>query len=156
MHPDTKMRARRERARGGDAVKRGGWIPRRTPLRRRNKFGAIPVTNLETGEHFDSQGEARWVGMLKVRQLAGEISGLDVHPQVELIARRGKAPAIRWRLDASYVEDGRRVFGDYKPRPFTGRETLLLKLWLHYGPGPLRIVGKGDSTLRMVFPEPPA
>lgn len=127
-------------------------LRRYTPLRRRNKFNAKPVHDLATGQSFDSTGESRRWASLQLWERSGLITGLTLHPKVILIPARGKAPEIAWRVDYSYIEAGRTIFEDWKPRPMTPRETLLCKLWQHYGPGLLRITGKGGAVLRTVMP----
>lgn len=123
---------------------------RRTAFRRRNRFGARPVHNLETGQSFDSTGENKRWGILQLLERAGRISGLVLHPKIVLIAKVGDAPEIVFRPDYAYTEDGRVVYEDFKPRPVTDRERLLFKLWRHFGPGPLRITGRGGVLLRQI------
>jgi len=144
--------------RGGARVQNSSLV-RKKPLRRSSppkNFRAKPVYDIEKGEYHASKAEyARWQALLLLEQ-AGEISDLERQPVVVLVERRGKARAISWRLDARYVEDGAVIHEDTKPRPFTPREQLLMRLWTHFGPGPLRIVerkGRGWAVKRMVVPE---
>ena len=124
---------------------------RRYGLGRRNKFSAVPVHDLRTGESFDSKGEhARW-GTLQLLQRAGEISELTLHPKVVLLQKTATLPEIAWRVDYSYREKGRTVWEDWKPRPMTPRETLMCKLWKRFGPGILRITGP-KGVIKDVFP----
>lgn len=125
---------------------------RRGPWRRRNKFGAVAV-HLPTGESFDSKGEYREWNRLTMLAQAGEISDLVRQPRVVLIPRRGDAPEIAWKLDAAYTEKGRTIWSDFKPRPATPREILLMKLWRHSGPGLLLITGVNGRVLKTVMPE---
>ena len=124
-------------------MRRGTWP------RRRNKFNAIPVHDMATGQSFDSQSEQRRYFELTVMEQAGEISDLQLHPKIVLVPRNGQAPEIAYRVDYLYMEKGRLVAEDWKPRPKTPRETLLLKLWKHFGPCLLAITGqrRGSQTV---------
>lgn len=113
----------------------------RTLKLRRNKYGAIACSD-GAGNLFDSKGERSRHGDLKVRQMAGLIENLVLKPEkVVLIAMEGTKPEIAWQVDFSYYdkEDGLFVYEDYKPRPMARYEHLLIRLWRHYGPAPLRI-----------------
>lgn len=78
---------------------------KRTPFRRRNKFGAVWSND---GEHsYDSLGERRRWGNLQLLARAGEITDLKFKPKVMLI--KGP-PEIAWSVDYSYVEKGRTIF----------------------------------------------
>jgi hypothetical protein len=132
-------------------MKRSGYIQRFITFRRRNKFGAVPVHNTVTGESFDSRGESRRIGALRVMERAGIISNLVVHPTVVLIERTDKAPQIAYRPDASYMQEGRTVWEDFKPRPQTPRETMIFKLWQHFGPGVLLITGSKGETKKTIM-----
>jgi hypothetical protein len=90
--------------------------------------------------------------MLELLARSGAIADLALHPVVTLIDASGKAPAIKFRPDYSYKQDGRTVFEDYKPRPTTDREALLFKLWQHFGPGPLHITGRNGTVIRIILP----
>lgn len=137
-------------------------LKRTAPLRRTGiqKFRAKPVHDMQTGESFDSKGEhARWLD-LKMLEAAGAIQNLERQPRVILVPRRGDAREIAWKADAAYTEDGRRVWEDFKrperagtARLWTGRDYLLLRLWQHFGPGLLRIVGRGGKLIKTVMPE---
>jgi hypothetical protein len=129
-------------------MKRSGFLNR---FRRfsRNKFGAKPVHDMLTGETFDSTGESRRYGVLQLKQKAGMISELVLHPKVVLVQRSiyCNAPEIAWKLDYSYRQDGRTIWEDYKPRPMTAVDRLKIKLWAHFGPGVLHITdAKGNVT----------
>ena len=134
----------------GDELKRSP-LYRRTGLRKSPapNFGAKPIHDFKTGRHHASKGEYQYWCHLENLERGGAIRGLKHQPKVTLIADK---PTVTWRADASYIEDGREVWDDYKPRPFTPRENLLMKLWVHFGPGPLRIIGekKGRFTTRKV------
>ena len=132
-------------------LKRSGYLKRKTPLKRtpwprRNKFGAVWSSD---GEHsYDSLGErARW-GDLQLLARAGEIKDLVFKPKIVLLEG---PPEIAWHVDYSYTEKGRTVYEDWKPRPFTPRENLLVKLWMLFGPGLLRFTGK-MGVIREVMP----
>ena len=133
-------------------------IQRYTPLRRtgwggktRNKFFAKPV-HLDNGQSFDSTTEYRRYTALETYQRIGVISGLTLHPKIVLVAKRGKAPEIAFRPDYSYTEKGRTVYEDSKARPMTARDSLIFKLWAHYGPSLLRITGAKGETKREIMP----
>ena len=126
-------------------LKRGKPLRKASPSK---NFGARPVYDIENGEYHASKAEHQRWQMLKLLERVGDISGLEHQPQVVLIEKSGKAPAIKWRLDSSYIEDGRRVWEDIKPRPFTPRENLLMALWKHYGPGLLRITDNAQGKVR--------
>jgi hypothetical protein len=140
-------------------VKRSGYLQRRVGLApsRRPRINSRHVHDMATGQHFDSQAEYdRW-GSLRMLQMAGEISDLALHPKVVLIpATKTPAgipdkPEIAWHADYCYTEDGRTVWEDCKPRPEQERETLLFKLWRHFGPGLLRITGKDGKLIKEVM-----
>ena len=91
---------------------------KRTPLKRyrgfrgRNKFGAVPVHDLATGQSWDSKGEARRWAMLQLLQRTGAITILTMHPLVVLIERTDRAPRIAYHPDFQYQEAGRTVWED--------------------------------------------
>ena len=114
----------------------------------RNKFHAVPVHDMVTGQSFDSTGEHERYRQLCWLQKAGHIQDLVLHPKITLIAKSGTKPDVSWKVDYSYTEAGRTVCEDYKPRPATGRETLMFKLWRHYGPALLRITGKNGKIIK--------
>lgn len=111
-----------------------------------NKFNAIPVSEGEN--HFDSTGEYERFKTLELMERAGEISGLRLHPKYEI------EPGVSWKLDYEYTERGRLVGEDFKPRPFTPRENLLVKLWRLHGPCLLRFTsrkGKGWTVRKEIM-----
>lgn len=136
-------------------MKRSGGL-KRTGFRRWNHalIRAKPVTIGD--RHFPSKAEAaRWL-FLETLLRCGAISELKYQDRVVLLAGRAAdgLPEIAWRTDASYIESGRRVWEDTKPRPFTEREHLLVDLWRHFGPGLLRIVeptSAGNWKTRMTI-----
>lgn len=125
---------------------------KRSPLRRKNKFGAIASHDLTTGQSFDSLGERRRLGELEMLQKGGVITDLVFKPPAVVL---DAAAGIKWRIDYSYTQDGRTIWEDWKPRPFTARENMLVKMWRAHGPGVLKITGgrKGrTATLREIMP----
>lgn len=137
-------------------LKRTGWP-------RRHRRQAKPVHDLATGRSFDSTGEAKYYGILELRQRAGEIRDLQHHVKVVLIPGRPGAPEVSWEVDYRYEEDGRWVWCDYKPPEkyrtkagrlrsmWDGKDYLLLKLWKHFGPGLLLVVSN-RGTEKTVMP----
>jgi len=118
---------------------------------KRNKFNARAVYDIHGQRCFDSTGESVRYNQLELLEKAGEISSLELHPKVVLIDGNNDVPEIAWRIDYAYTEKGRKVWEDYKPRPITERERLLIRLWKHFGPGPLRITGKNGRIIKTVF-----
>ena len=132
-------------------------LKRKTPLRRfagqrRQRFNARPHTDMRTGETFGSKAELHRWESLELMQRGGVIADLTPHPKIILIAANGRAPEIAWRVDASYTRDGATIYEDTKPRPATRHETILFKLWLHYGPGVLLIVDARGRELKRIVP----
>lgn len=128
-------------------LKRTGWI------KRKNKFGAVASHDLATGRSFDSLSERARLGELEMLERGGVISGLVFKPPAVVL---DAAAGIKWRIDYCYTENGRTVFEDWKPRPFTARENMLVKMWKAHGPGLLKITGGRKSrtvTLRTIMPE---
>ena len=116
----------------------------------RNKFRARPIHNLMTGQSFDSTGESTRYKQLQLLERAGHISNLKLHEKIVLVAKTVTAPEIAWKMDYTYTEYNRMIAEDYKPRPHTSRETLLFKLWQHFGPCPLRITGVNGKLKRQI------
>jgi hypothetical protein len=76
----------------------------------RNKYGAVP-TEID-GRRFDSLAEAARYGELLLRERAGEITGLRVHPRYPLTVE-GEQVAV-YEADFWYSEGGRPVVEDVK------------------------------------------
>ncbi len=144
------------------------------PLCRPRRFRAVRTRDPATGCSFDSLGERRRWKVLLLLQAAGRIADLELHPRVTLLPPRGAAPAVTWRVDFSYTENGARVWEEFK-RPqynmkrrigangkiaghkkalWTQWDRKLLVLWGHFGPGLLRVVGRGGEAITTVVPEP--
>lgn len=105
-----------------------GSVPRTTPPgRRKNKYGNKKLVTADG--KFDSKREwERWC-LLKVRQKAGEISGLRRQVWIKL-AINGVRICF-FVADHVYVEDGQRVVEDVKgfPTPvYKLKKRLLLAL----------------------------
>ncbi len=133
-------------------MKRTGLM-RRTPLLRRNKYGAVASHDLATGRSYDSLGERRRFAELQILERGGVISRLEFKPAAVVL---DEAAGIKWRVDYRYFEAGREVYEDYKPRPMTPRERMLLKMWAAHGPALLIITGmKGGRgyVIRSVMPK---
>lgn len=81
-----------------------------------NKYGA-QKTEVD-GILFDSKAEARHYQKLKLLERAGRISDLKLQVPFDLIPRQklgGRThPAVRYKADFTYVEDGRYVVEDVK------------------------------------------
>jgi len=67
------------------------------------------------GYKFDSLSEARRYGELKLLQLAGEISALEVHPRVYLLPAYNEYKRWDMTLDFGYIEKNIQVYEDVKP-----------------------------------------
>lgn len=120
--------------------------------RRRNKYGAVASHDMATGRSYDSLGERLRFAELQILERGGVISGLEFKPAPVVL---DAAAGIKWRVDYRYVEDGRTVYEDYKPRPMTPRECMLLKMWQAHGPALLLITGmkRGRGhVIRSVMP----
>lgn len=127
-------------------------LKRKTPLKRSawggtrgNKFRAKAYHDGERSHASLGEG-ARW-RTLSMYEKGGAISGLEHQPRIVLVAgdKTRNLPEIAYRPDSSYVENGRRVWEDWKPRPETSRDTIIYKLWRHFGPGLLRITGRKNG-----------
>ena len=64
------------------------------------------------GVTYASRGEADWVAGLQLRQLAGEISGLELQPAFRIELNGQWVCTVK--ADATWIEAGRRRWGDYK------------------------------------------
>lgn len=110
----------------------------RKMIRRSNKYRA-KATEVD-GIRFDSRAEAARYGILKLWQMAGIISGLELQPKFKLT----KA-AISYRADFIYTRDnGQRVVEDVKGVE-TDRFRMIKKLWQFYGPYTLIVTKKSGS-----------
>lgn len=92
----------------------------------RHKYGARKV--VVDGIKFDSRGEAKRYGELRLMERAGLIQDLKLQPEYILLdaftdAQGRRLRAIRYRADFQYVEAGRNVVEDFK-----GVETPVFKL----------------------------
>lgn len=120
----------------------GGWVGRKelthmgyNPYPRR-KFGNKKV--LCDGMIFDSQKEARRYHELKLRQQAGEISGLECQKVFELIPKQVDEDGKCIERDCKYIadfvytdKDGRTVVEDtkgYKTPDYIIKRKLMLKV----------------------------
>ena len=111
------------------------------------RYGHTYRAKPQADEHgqYDSIAEQERYHELLMLQRGDHVSELTLHPgKVVLIEKTKDAPEIAFRPDNSYMEDGRLVYEDCKPRPMNARENLIFKLWRHFGPGPIRIT-KRDS-----------
>jgi Protein of unknown function (DUF1064) len=106
--------------------------------RKKHKYGAKPVR--AQGKYFRSTAEyRRWIE-LQILERAGEITDLEFQPSFKLTDAK-----ISYQADSGYLENGKRIIEDHKgTRP--PRFKVIVQLWKHYGPHPLRItVRKGNS-----------
>lgn len=86
-----------------------------------NKYRARKTTI--DGITFDSKGEARRYGELKLMERAGAISNLELQPVYVLqeafrCPRNGAQRAIKYIADFRYTEGGKTIVEDFK-----GKET---------------------------------
>ena len=123
-------------------------------FRRRNPMLVRAKPEWIGDKYFPSKAQAtRWRTLLLLER-AGEIKDLVHEPKVVLLEGDPKAglPTIAWHPDAAYIEKGRIVYEDTKPRDLMPHELLLLDLWRHFGPGLLRIIGK-NNTVKTYMPK---
>jgi hypothetical protein len=100
---------------------------------RRGKYGAKRVTH--AGYSFASKLEAAVFDILKQRELAGEIRNTQCQAHVKLTdAAIVYIPDFKFEI----VATGAIQFCEAKGLP-TPEWKLKLRLWRHYGPGPLEI-----------------
>lgn len=102
------------------------------------------------GRRFDSKLERAVGESLSAREYNGEISDLKFQVQIHLTRAR-----IGWRVDFSYIEDGKLYYHEAKG---FDSETYRIKLRLFkvYGDAPLRISkgsAKSHRIIETVFPE---
>jgi hypothetical protein len=109
----------------------------------KNKFGAKRSERM--GMSFASAQEAALYEMLRLRELAGEISDLCAQVSVYLSEAR-----ILYKPDFSFIERGERAWAEQK-----GFETpswrIKRRLWAFYGPGELRVYKGNPPTLAEVI-----
>jgi len=87
----------------------GGELPDDTKDAKRNKFNAVRCEF--NGIHFDSKAEMRRYGDLRLLELTGQISALEVQPVFELHA------GVKYRGDFRYIENGKTICEDVKSKP---------------------------------------
>lgn len=83
-------------------------------MRPRNKYGNIKIKH--NGHTFDSKVELARYCDLVIRQTAGEITNLEVHPKYDLHAPDGTKIGT-FKPDNSYIENGVLVVEDVKSLP---------------------------------------
>jgi len=102
----------------------------------KNKYHAKKVKD-STGKVIADSRIERDYGrdFLPLMEKAGELSEVERWPTVHLTA------IIKWKLDYSFIEAGKRVYIDVKGGKGTqdGRFLTLCQLWRTHGPGELRI-----------------
>lgn len=120
-----------------------------TPIKRANKFGAKRADSNLLDRSFDSKAEMRRANMLRLMEMAGEISGLEFQPQTYLSAAK-----IGYKPDFRYVDGGATIYEEVK-----GFETegfrIKFRLWAHYGPAQLRVLkakGNGFVVTKTIYP----
>jgi hypothetical protein len=90
------------------------------------KYGAIPKQNKYGNKReagFDSRLEMRGFGELEIRQRAGEISELKLHPRFPIVWPGQDEPFTTVEMDASFIEQGALHVIDWK-----GNDTALSRL----------------------------
>lgn len=85
-----------------------GELPDDEPTKR-NKFNAVSV--VFDNIRFDSKAELKRYGELRTLELNKLISGLKVHPTLELYA------GVKYKPDFMYIENGVMVVEDVKSKP---------------------------------------
>jgi len=95
---------------------------------RKNKYNAVRVE--VDGIRFDSKREASRYHELRYRQMAGEITHLEVHPVWDLIVNGAKIG--KYTADFVYVENGEAVVEDakgVKTRDYVLRKKLMKAIY---------------------------
>lgn len=113
---------------------------------RRNKYNARKV-ELD-GHTFDSAKEANRYVFLKHRQRIGEITGLTIQPEFNLVVNGLKVSS--YKADFGYFENGQAVIDDtkgFKARDWPLRSKLFMALFPHIE---LRVNG-----IKAKAPKPP-
>ena len=77
---------------------------------KRSKFGAVKV--IIDGIKFDSKAEGRRYGQLKLLEIAGEITKLELQPRYDLIINDVKCGF--YKADFRYLDNGKLVVEDVK------------------------------------------
>ena len=110
-----------------------------------HKYNARRVAR--DGHTFDSQAEAARYDELRLLEMAGEITGIEVHPRFVLQPRFRRNDkvlrAVFYEADFAYIDavTGKRVIEDVKG--YRGNRVFLLKqkmFWYRYPELELRIV----------------
>lgn len=106
-----------------------------------SKYRNVKVT--VDGYRFDSGAEANRYDFLKLRQMAGQISNLELQPRFKLEVN-GRTIAT-YIADFQYVENGKKVVEDVKSPATRGIAGFRLKAKLFEAihEFPITIVGKG-------------
>ena len=122
---------------------------KRTPLNR-HKYGAKPgesngaIFPELAGRRFDSKLERSVAEMLVMRQRAGEISDLKFQNVVTMTKAR-----IKWRVDFAYTETSTGIEWHHEAKGLESQAyRIQLKLFKHYGPGPVRITKGKPGNLK--------
>ena len=84
-----------------------------------HKYHAKPTT--VDGIRFASKAESARYGVLKLMQMAGEISGLELQPKFPLVVNGQKI--CFYIADFRYVKDGKQITEDVK-----GMKTAIYRL----------------------------
>ena len=77
--------------------------------------------------HFDSEVEARRWQVLRIRLAAGDISDLQHHPRIDLVAPGPGGLLVtigRYEADPRYIEAGEQVWEDVKPKNIRAIDPL--------------------------------
>lgn len=101
---------------------------------RRHKFKA--TRTVVDGMSFPSKLEASVYSLLKLREHAGEIGGLERPGGVDLVL--SPLGPIRYKPDFVFSENGVVTYVEAKGA-MTDRWRLIRKLWAAFGPGPLEV-----------------
>ena len=116
-----------------------------------NKYGAKRAKGYTTGKMYDSTAERDRAEILNLMQKTGEISDLKEQTVIELMI------GVKYRPDFDYEEKGRRVYEDVKG-VMTERFRIIIAIWRHHGPGPLRITKRAKyggkfAVVKTVYPD---
>lgn len=120
------------------------------PKRSFSKYGNVKSKD-EEGRSFDSAMERARFRELELLQRSGHISDLKCQVQVHLTFAK-----ILYKPDFSYIEHSVTIYEEVK-----GFETatwrIKRRLWMYYGPGPLRIYKGSAAYLKLdeeIIPKP--